>query len=74
MRSSAMNEFLEQFLIESRELIAQASDDLLVLEHNPEDTNRFDSAFRALPHAEGGGRHCRFRRDGARHSCRRGYF
>ena len=43
-----MNEFLEQFLIESRELIAQASDDLLALEHAPGDAGRFDSAFRAM--------------------------
>lgn len=43
-----MNEFLEQFLIESRELIAQASDDLLALEHASGDAGRFDSAFRAM--------------------------
>lgn len=43
-----MNEFLEQFLIESRELIAQAADDLLALEYSPKDTGRFDSLFRAI--------------------------
>jgi two-component system chemotaxis sensor kinase CheA len=43
-----MNEFLEQFLIESRELIAQATDDLLALEHAPQDAARLDSAFRAF--------------------------
>ena len=43
-----MNEFLEQFLVESRELIAQATDDLLALEHSPGDADRFDSAFRAF--------------------------
>jgi len=43
-----MNEFLEQFLIESRELIAQATDDLLALEHAPTDAARLDSAFRAF--------------------------
>ncbi len=43
-----MNEFLEQFLIESRELIAQATDDLLALEHAPKDAARLDSAFRAF--------------------------
>jgi two-component system chemotaxis sensor kinase CheA len=43
-----VNEFLEQFLIESRELIAQATDDLLALEHSPADVARFDSAFRAI--------------------------
>jgi two-component system chemotaxis sensor kinase CheA len=47
MRGS-VNEFLEQFLIESRELIAQATDDLLALEHSPADTARFDSVFRAI--------------------------
>jgi two-component system chemotaxis sensor kinase CheA len=48
LRYAIVNEFLEQFLIESRELIAQATDDLLVIEHNPEDADRLDSAFRAF--------------------------
>ena len=43
-----MNEFLEQFLIESRELIAQATEDLLALEHAPGDANCFEGAFRAF--------------------------
>jgi two-component system, chemotaxis family, sensor kinase CheA len=43
-----VNEFLEQFLIESRELIEQATDDLLALEQAPDDQNRIDSAFRAF--------------------------
>ncbi|HEY9348058.1 MAG TPA: chemotaxis protein CheA, partial [Inquilinus sp.] len=43
-----MNEFIEQFLIESRELVEQASDDLLALERRPDDRERLDSAFRAF--------------------------
>ncbi|WP_395672727.1 chemotaxis protein CheA [Inquilinus sp.] len=43
-----MNEFIEQFLIESRELVEQASDDLLTLEQRPDDRERLDSAFRAF--------------------------
>jgi two-component system chemotaxis sensor kinase CheA len=43
-----MDELLEQFLIESRDLIAQAQEDLAVLEHAPDDRARIDSAFRAV--------------------------
>jgi two-component system chemotaxis sensor kinase CheA len=43
-----VNEFIEQFLIESRELIEQATDDLLTLEGKPDDAERLDSAFRAF--------------------------
>src|ERR1700754_4116783 len=43
-----MDEFVEQFLIESRELVEQASADLLALEENPGDTNHLESAFRAF--------------------------
>lgn len=43
-----MNEFLEQFLIESRELVAQAVEDLLALERDPQDRARLDGAFRAF--------------------------
>ncbi len=43
-----MNEFIEQFLVEGRELVAQGSDDLLALEENPGDKERLDSAFRAF--------------------------
>jgi two-component system chemotaxis sensor kinase CheA len=43
-----VNEFVEQFLIECRELIEQATDDLLTLEGKPDDTERLDSAFRAF--------------------------
>jgi two-component system chemotaxis sensor kinase CheA len=43
-----MNEFLEQFLLESRELVAQAIDDLMALEDKPGDRERLDGAFRAF--------------------------
>ena len=43
-----MNEFVEQFLIEGRELVAQGNDDLLALEERPDDRERLDSAFRAF--------------------------
>ncbi|SDB73091.1 two-component system, chemotaxis family, sensor kinase CheA [Belnapia rosea] len=43
-----MNEFVEQFLLEARELVEQATDDLLALEEKPGDSERLDSAFRAF--------------------------
>ncbi len=43
-----MNELLEQFLIECRELVAQATDDLLILERAPDDAERLGSVFRAF--------------------------
>jgi two-component system chemotaxis sensor kinase CheA len=43
-----MNEFVEQFLLESRELVAQAVDDLIGLEDKPGDRERLDGAFRAF--------------------------
>jgi two-component system chemotaxis sensor kinase CheA len=43
-----MNEFIEQFLIECRELIEQATADLLALEERPDDRERLDGAFRAF--------------------------
>jgi len=43
-----MNEFIEQFLIECRELVEQGTDDLLLLEERPGDRERLDSAFRAF--------------------------
>jgi two-component system chemotaxis sensor kinase CheA len=43
-----MNEFVEQFLLESRELVAQAIDDLMALEDAPGDRERLDGAFRAF--------------------------
>ena len=43
-----MNEFLEQFLIEARELVEQATGDLLAVEERPGDKDRLDGAFRAF--------------------------
>lgn len=43
-----MNELLEQFLLECRELIQAATQDLLALEAAPGDTGRVDSVFRGL--------------------------
>jgi two-component system chemotaxis sensor kinase CheA len=43
-----MNEFIEQFLIECRELVEQATEDLLALEQHPDNRERLDSAFRAF--------------------------
>lgn len=43
-----MNEFVEQFLVECRELVAQGNDDLLALENRPGDKARLDGAFRAF--------------------------
>jgi two-component system, chemotaxis family, sensor kinase CheA len=43
-----MNEFLEQFLIESRELVEQATGDLLALEQDETNRARLDAAFRAF--------------------------
>jgi two-component system chemotaxis sensor kinase CheA len=49
-----MNDFLQQFLIESREFVAQASDGLLVLEKNPHDAATLDTVFRAFHTLKGG--------------------
>jgi two-component system chemotaxis sensor kinase CheA len=43
-----MNEFLDQFLVESRELVEQGTSDLLALEERPDDRERLDGAFRAF--------------------------
>jgi two-component system chemotaxis sensor kinase CheA len=43
-----MNEFIEQFLVECRELVEQATHDLLALEERPQDREPLDSAFRAF--------------------------
>jgi two-component system chemotaxis sensor kinase CheA len=43
-----MDELLEQFLIEGRELVQQASDDLLALEKAPTDALLIASAFRSI--------------------------
>ncbi|HEX5280340.1 MAG TPA: chemotaxis protein CheA [Micropepsaceae bacterium] len=49
-----MNEFLEVFVQESRELASQASEDLLALERHTGDRGRLDSAFRAFHTMKGG--------------------
>jgi len=49
-----MNEFLEQFLLEARELAEQATGELLALEKTPGDAARLDSAFRAFHTLKGG--------------------
>jgi two-component system, chemotaxis family, sensor kinase CheA len=49
-----LNEFIEQFLLESRELVDQAAHDLLALEQRPNDKDRFDQAFRAFHTLKGG--------------------
>jgi two-component system chemotaxis sensor kinase CheA len=49
-----MDEFIEQFLIESRELVDQGIEDLLALEKSPHDAERFDNAFRAFHTLKGG--------------------
>src|SRR5262245_48737063 len=49
-----MDELLTQFLIESRELVDKAVEDLLALEKAPDDANRFDDAFRAFHTLKGG--------------------
>ncbi len=43
-----MDELLEQFVLESRELVQLAVDDLLALEQAPDDATHVDSAFRAV--------------------------
>ena len=43
-----MNEFVEQFLLEARELIEQATADLMALEQGAGGTDKVDSLFRAF--------------------------
>lgn len=49
-----MNEFLEQFIIESRELVDQATAALSTLEAAPQDAAAIDSLFRSLHTLKGG--------------------
>jgi two-component system, chemotaxis family, sensor kinase CheA len=49
-----MNDFLQQFLIESREFVVQATDGLLVLEKMPHDAETLDTVFRAFHTLKGG--------------------
>lgn len=43
-----MDELIEQFAVEARELVQQASDDLLALEANPDNRERLESVFRTV--------------------------
>jgi two-component system chemotaxis sensor kinase CheA len=43
-----MDEFIDQFLVECRELVEAATRDLLALEQTPNDMAKLDSAFRAF--------------------------
>lgn len=43
-----MDDLIAQFSLEARELVQQASDDLLALEANPGSRDRLESAFRAV--------------------------
>src|SRR4029079_5151173 len=54
LRAPHMNEFLEQFLVEARELVEQATGELLALEKTPGNRERLDSAFRAFHTLKGG--------------------
>lgn len=49
-----MKELIEQFIVESRELVEQATGDLLALEQNSSNRARLDSAFRAFHTLKGG--------------------
>jgi two-component system chemotaxis sensor kinase CheA len=49
-----MNDFLQQFSIESRELVAQATEGLLLLEQSPGSAETIDSVFRAFHTLKGG--------------------
>ena len=49
-----MNDFLRQFLIESRELVIEATEGLLLLEKSPRDPERLDTVFRAFHTLKGG--------------------
>jgi len=49
-----VNEFLQQFVIESRELVDAAGGGLLALEQSPRDAERLDEVFRAFHTLKGG--------------------
>ncbi|HUQ52749.1 MAG TPA: chemotaxis protein CheA [Gammaproteobacteria bacterium] len=49
-----MDELLKQFVIESRELVDKAVEDLLALEKAPNDSHRFEDVFRAFHTLKGG--------------------
>jgi two-component system chemotaxis sensor kinase CheA len=49
-----MSEFIDQFILESRELVETATHDLLALEQDPTDAKKLDSVFRAFHTLKGG--------------------
>jgi two-component system chemotaxis sensor kinase CheA len=49
-----MSEFIDQFILESRELVETATRDLLALEQDPTDAQKLDSVFRAFHTLKGG--------------------
>jgi two-component system, chemotaxis family, sensor kinase CheA len=49
-----MNDFLKQFLTESREFVEQAVEGLLALERTPDDAELLDAVFRAVHTLKGG--------------------
>src|SRR5215831_4469142 len=49
-----MNEFIEQFVSESRELAEQATSELATLERMPQDAELLDGLFRAFHTLKGG--------------------
>src|SRR5687768_4571666 len=49
-----MDEFVEQFLVESRELVASASEDLAALENQQDDKDSLDALFRGFHTLKGG--------------------
>ena len=72
LRRSPMNEFLEQFLVEARELVEQVTADLLALEREPGRPREPGWVFPCVSHAQRRRRHRRLRSDGARDARRRG--
>ena len=53
-RTVAMSALIEQFIIEARELVTEASDDLLAYERAPDDRSRLERVFRAFHTLKGG--------------------
>ena len=49
-----MSALIEQFIIEARELVTEASDDLLAYERAPDDRSRLERIFRAFHTLKGG--------------------
>ena len=49
-----MSEFIEQFILESRELVEHANAALVALERSPQDAERVDETFRAIHTLKGG--------------------